>query len=75
MKEMIFSVGSMNSIFLIAFLAVPTFLASASSMLAQSLKLESFGHSSILIKGEDKSILLNPFKAVGCASGLVEPKI
>jgi len=35
---------------------------------AEELILKSFGHSQFLIKGEGKSILINPFKAVGCAS-------
>ena len=42
--------------------------------MAGDLLLKSFGHSSFLIKGRGKSVLLNPFKAVGCASGLKEPK-
>ena len=45
-----------------------------SSAFAGNLFLKSFGHSSFLIKGEGKSILINPFKAIGCASGLNEPK-
>ena len=32
------------------------------------------GHSSFLINSAEKSILLNPFKAIGCASNLKEPK-
>ena len=39
---------------------------------AEELILKSFGHSQFLIKGNDKSILINPFKAVGCASQLRE---
>ena len=35
--------------------------------------LKSLGHGSFLIQGEEKSIILNPFKAVGCASELDEP--
>ena len=45
-----------------------------SSAMAGDLLLKSFGHSSFLIQGRRKSVLLNPFKAVGCASGLNEPK-
>ena len=41
---------------------------------ADNLVLKSLGHSSFLIKGKGKSILINPFKAVGCASNLEEPK-
>ena len=69
------SFGSMNSIFFSAFLALPTFFTAAYPMLADSVEIKNFGHSSFLIKGEDKSVLLNPFRAVGCASGLVEQKI
>ena len=42
--------------------------------IAGNLLLKSYGHGSFLIKGRGKSVLLNPFKAVGCASGLNEPK-
>ena len=45
-----------------------------SSAIAGNLLLKNYGHGSFLIKGGGKSILLNPFKAVGCASGLIEPK-
>ena len=45
-----------------------------SSAMAGDLLLKSLGHGSFLIKGREKSVLLNPFKAVGCASGLNEPK-
>ena len=51
------------------------FCVSASPALAGAIEITSFGHSSLLIKGGGKSILLNPFKAVGCASGLREPNI
>ena len=44
-----------------------------SSAMSGDLLLKSFGHSSFLIKGNGKSVLLNPFKAVGCANGLNEP--
>ncbi len=65
----------MNLIFIRAFLVLPAFLFSTSSVLADSLEIKNFGHSSILIRGKDQSILLNPFRAVGCASGLVEQNI
>ena len=45
-----------------------------SSVFANSIVLKSLGHNSFLIKGEGKSILINPFKATGCASNLEEPK-
>ena len=49
-------------LFLIYFLLIPSHIN------AEELILKSFGHSQFLIKGNDKSILINPFKAVGCAS-------
>ena len=42
--------------------------------IAGNLVLRSLGHGSFLIKGDDKSILINPFKASGCALNLKEPK-
>ena len=45
-----------------------------SSAIAGDLLLESLGHGSFLIKGRGKSVLINPFKAIGCASDLKEPK-
>tara|TARA_B100000579_G_scaffold73692_1_gene56624 strand:+ start:728 stop:1507 length:780 start_codon:yes stop_codon:yes gene_type:complete len=73
--KMRMSFGSMKSIFFSAFFALPTFLFSTSPMLADILEIENFGHSSILIRDEKHSVLLNPFRAVGCASGLVEKNI
>ncbi len=42
---------------------------------ADGVEITSYGHSSLLIRGGGKSVLLNPFKAVGCAEGLVEPQV
>ncbi len=53
-------------LFLILFLLIPSHLN------AEELILKSFGHSQFLIKGDGKSILINPFKAVGCASQFKE---
>jgi len=44
------------------------------SVLARNLVIKSLGHSSFLINSAEKSILINPFKAIGCASNLKEPK-
>ena len=44
------------------------------SLLARNLVIKSLGHSSFLINSAEKSILINPFKAIGCASKLKEPK-
>ena len=43
-----------------------------SNIKAKELVLKSFGHSQFLIKGDGKSILINPFKASGCASTFKE---
>jgi len=45
-----------------------------SSAVAGDLLLKSLGHGSFLIKGGEKSIILNPFKAIGCAANLNELK-
>ena len=45
-----------------------------SSTIAGDLLLKNLGHGSFLIKGREKSVLLNPFKAIGCASELNEPR-
>jgi len=36
--------------------------------------ITSYGHSALLIQGGGASVLLNPFRAVGCAAGLAEPR-
>ena len=43
------------------------------SLLARNLEIKSLGHSSFLINSADKSILINPFKAIGCARNFKEP--
>ncbi len=42
---------------------------------ADGVRITNFGHSSLLIKGGGHSVLLNPFRAVGCAEGLKEPRV
>lgn len=37
--------------------------------------ITSFGHSALLIQGGGSSVLVNPFRAVGCAAGLAEPRV
>jgi len=44
------------------------------TVLARNLVIKSLGHSSFLINSSEKSILINPFKAIGCASNLKESK-
>ena len=43
-------------------------------LLARNLVIKSLGYSSFLINSKEKSILINPFKAIGCASNLKAPK-
>ena len=50
-------------------------IAFANPSFAQAVEITSFGHSSLLVKGGGKKILLNPFNAIGCAQGLREPKV
>ena len=45
-----------------------------SSVLAEDLFIKSYGHSNFLIQGNGKSIILNPYKSVGCASNLKKAK-
>ena len=42
---------------------------------AGGVSITSYGHSALMIRGAGKSVLLNPFKAVGCATGLKEPRL
>ena len=37
--------------------------------------ITSLGHSAIVVRGGGATVLLNPFKAVGCAAGLPEPRM
>ena len=69
------SFGSIKSLFFSPLLTLPIFSLHVSPMLADGLEIRNFGHSSILIKGKKQSVLLNPFRAVGCASDLVEQDI
>ena len=43
------------------------------SLLARDLVIKSLGYGSFLINSAENSILINPFKAVGCASNFKEP--
>ena len=44
------------------------------SVLSRDLYIKSYGHSNFLIEGDGKSIILNPYKSVGCASNLKTAK-
>jgi L-ascorbate metabolism protein UlaG (beta-lactamase superfamily) len=39
------------------------------------VSITSYGHSALLIQGGGATVLVNPFKAVGCAAGLAEPRV
>ncbi|MCP9808522.1 MBL fold metallo-hydrolase [Cyanobium sp. HWJ4-Hawea] len=39
------------------------------------VSITSYGHSALLIQGGGARVLVNPFKAVGCAAGLGEPRV
>ena len=45
------------------------------SAMGGEVNVTSYGHSALLVQGGGKSVLLNPFRAVGCASGLKEPRL
>ena len=55
--------------------AIGLVVALVSPSIADVVEIKSFGHSSFLVRGGGHSILLNPFKAVGCAQGLKEPNV
>ena len=57
------------------YFAIPAFLLPSNPIRAEQLEIKNLGHSSFLISGGGKSVLLNPFKAISCASGLTEPNI
>ncbi len=39
------------------------------------VNISSYGQRALLIQGGGRSVLLNPYKAVGCAAGLPEPRV
>ena len=47
----------------------------ATPSFGEGVAIKNYGHSSLLITGGGRKILLNPFKAVACAEGLLEPKL
>ena len=56
---------------LVAAAASLPLVASANS----GVTITSYGHSALLIRGGGATVLINPFKAVGCAAGLSEPRV
>ena len=61
----------------IAFLAASAMVSGISCSAAQAagVSITSYGHSALLIRGGGQSVLVNPFRAVGCAAGLAEPRV
>lgn len=57
------------------FLAFALVNSSCLSAIAGGVRITNYGHSALMIKGGGQSVLLNPFKAVGCAAGLKEPRV
>ena len=41
---------------------------------AAGVSITNYGHSALLIRGGGQSVMVNPFRAVGCAKGLAEPR-
>jgi len=58
-----------------AALGVTLALTMAGPVAAGGVTITSYGHSALLINGGGQSVLINPFKAVGCAQGLREPRL
>ena len=48
---------------------------SSAAMAATGVTISSYGQRALLIQGGGQSVLLNPYKAVGCAAGLAEPRV
>jgi L-ascorbate metabolism protein UlaG (beta-lactamase superfamily) len=45
------------------------------ALAAGGVSITSYGHSALLIQGGGQSVMVNPFRAVGCAAGLAEPRV
>lgn len=50
-------------------------MARAGSGGSSGVSITSYGHSALVIRGGGQTVLVNPFKAVGCAAGLAEPRV
>ncbi|KGG13187.1 MULTISPECIES: MBL fold metallo-hydrolase [Prochlorococcus] len=67
---MIFNHFLSGSIFKKTFLGIVLTFTAIAPVKADRIRITSYGHSALLIKGGGYSVLLNPFKTVGCAEGL-----
>ena len=47
----------------------------SAALAGNGVSISSYGQRSLLIQGGGYSVLLNPYKAVGCAAGLNEPRV
>ncbi len=65
----------LRSIWKKLFISLGLIYGFGSPAIAGGIVIKSFGHSSLLVKGAGHSVLLNPFKAIGCAKGLREPNV
>ncbi|MFN6133432.1 MAG: MBL fold metallo-hydrolase [Synechococcaceae cyanobacterium] len=50
-------------------------LAVQAGGVGSGVTITSHGHSAVMIQGGGVRVLLNPFKSVGCAAGLPEPRL
>jgi len=50
-------------------------IGTVTPVLAEGVTVTSYGHSALLIRGGGQSVMVNPFRAVGCAKGLAEPRV
>ena len=58
-----------------AFAATGLALSLHATAHAGGVSIASYGQRALLIQGGGRSVLLNPYKAVGCAAGLPEPRV
>ena len=47
----------------------------AAAHAGDGVSISSYGQRALLIQGGGQSVVLNPYKAVGCAAGLPEPRV
>ena len=47
----------------------------ASALAGTGVTISSYGQRALLIRRGGQSVLLNPYRAVGCAAGLGEPRV
>ena len=46
-----------------------------SALAGGGVNISSYGQRALLIQGGGQTVLLNPYRAVGCAAGLAEPRV